>query len=93
MATRLGHMGLGKSVMKTNNFLDVTLNSLFEGLKQAKPGNVSDISPMRLNPSKPYGFGIVEEFTGHGNWIKFTRRSRTSQTLENQAYGPVLKKG
>lgn len=47
--------------------LDVTLASLFEGLKQAIPGNrVSDISAAIEAYVKPYGYGIVEEFTGHG---------------------------
>lgn len=47
--------------------LDVTLQSLYEGLKMAKPGNrVSDISAAIEAYVKPYGYGIVEEFTGHG---------------------------
>ncbi len=47
--------------------LDVTEQSLYVGLEQAKPGNhVSDISHAIESYVKPYGYGIVEEFTGHG---------------------------
>lgn len=47
--------------------LQVTEESLYEGLKQAKPGNyVSDISNAIETYIKPHGYGIVEDFTGHG---------------------------
>lgn len=47
--------------------LKVTEASLYEGLKYAKPGQkVSDISHAIEAYVKPYGYGIVEEFTGHG---------------------------
>ncbi len=47
--------------------LKVTEEALYEGLKFAKPGqHVSDISHAIEAYVKPYGYGIVEEFTGHG---------------------------
>lgn len=47
--------------------LKVTEESLYEGLKFAKPGlHVSDISHAIEAYVKPFGYGIVEEFTGHG---------------------------
>ncbi len=47
--------------------LKVTEEALYEGLKYAKPGqHVSDISHAIEAYVKPYGYGIVEEFTGHG---------------------------
>ena len=47
--------------------LRVTEESLYEGLKHAKPGNhLSNISHAIEEFVKPYGYGIVEEFTGHG---------------------------
>ena len=47
--------------------LEVTEESLYEGLKHAKPGNyVSDISNAIETYIKPHGYGIVEDFTGHG---------------------------
>jgi methionyl aminopeptidase len=47
--------------------LKITEQALYVGLEQAKPGNrVSDISFAIESFIKPYGYGIVEEFTGHG---------------------------
>lgn len=47
--------------------LDVTQAALEVGLKMVRPGNrVSDISHAIESFVKPYGYGIVEEFTGHG---------------------------
>jgi len=73
--------------------LDVTEKALYIGLEQAKPGNrVSDISHAIESFVKPYGYGIVEEFTGHG----------IGRDLHEEPYvpnfgkpheGPVLKPG
>ena len=47
--------------------MEVTEKALFAGLSYAKPGNrIGDISHGVEEFVKPYGFGIVEEFTGHG---------------------------
>jgi methionyl aminopeptidase len=47
--------------------LEVTERSLYEGLKYAKAGNhLSDISHAIEKFVKRYGYGIVQEFTGHG---------------------------
>lgn len=58
---------VGKISPEIQQLLDVTEKSLYVGLEQAKPGNrVSDISHAIESYVKPYGYGIVEEFTGHG---------------------------
>lgn len=47
--------------------MEVTLNALYTGLEQAKPNNrLSDISAAIGNYAKSYGYGVVEDFTGHG---------------------------
>jgi methionyl aminopeptidase len=47
--------------------MDVTLNALYKGLEQAKPNNrLSDISAAIGNYAKSFGYGVVEDFTGHG---------------------------
>ena len=52
---------------KVKKLLEVTEASLYEGLKEAKPGNhLSNISHRIEQFIKPHGYGIVEEFTGHG---------------------------
>ncbi len=47
--------------------LDVTKQSLFEGLKYAKAGNrLTDISHAIQTYAESFGFSIVREFVGHG---------------------------
>lgn len=58
---------VGKISSEVEKLLQVTKDALYEGLKYAKPGNhVSDMSHAIEQFAKPYGYGIVEEFTGHG---------------------------
>lgn len=58
---------VGKISDDIKQLLKVTKEALYEGLKYAKPGqHVSDISHAIEAYVKPYGYGIVEEFTGHG---------------------------
>lgn len=70
---------VGKISPEDELLLDVTLKSLYRGLEFAKPNNrVSDISNAIEEYIKPYGFGIVEEFTGHG----------IGQSLHEEPYVP-----
>ena len=49
------------------NLMDVTLNALYKGLEKAKPNNrLSDISAAIGDYAKSFGYGVVEDFTGHG---------------------------
>lgn len=58
---------VGEISDELKQLLKVTEEALYVGLEQAKPGNrVSDISHAIESFVKPYGYGIVEEFTGHG---------------------------
>lgn len=84
---------VGKVTLEIEKLLEVTEKSLYVGLEQAKPGNqVSDISHAIETYVKPFGYGIVEEFTGHG----------IGRSLHEDPYvpnfgkphqGPVLKPG
>ncbi|MGI6360586.1 MAG: type I methionyl aminopeptidase [Acholeplasmatales bacterium] len=59
--------GVGKISYENQKLLDVTLASLYEGIKEAKANNrIGDISHAIESYVRPYGYGIVEEFTGHG---------------------------
>lgn len=70
---------VGKISSEDEKLLDVTLKSLYRGLEFAKPNNrVSDISNAIEEFIKPYGYGIVEEFTGHG----------IGQSLHEEPYVP-----
>lgn len=84
---------VGQVSPEIKQLLDVTEKSLYIGLERAKPGNyVSDISYAIESYVKPFGYGIVEEFTGHG----------IGRDLHEEPYvpnfgkpkqGPVLKPG
>ncbi|RPF50008.1 type I methionyl aminopeptidase [Aquisalibacillus elongatus] len=51
----------------TQKLLDVTEQSLFEGLNQVIPGNrLSDISHAIQQYVEPFGYTIVREYGGHG---------------------------
>lgn len=52
---------------EVKKLLEVTEASLYKGLEVIKPNNtVNDISHAIESFIKPYGYGIVEDFTGHG---------------------------
>lgn len=84
---------VGEISKENQQLLDVTLASLYEGLKQIKPGNrVSDISHAIESYVKPFGYGIVEEFTGHGIG-KSLHEDPYVPNFGKSGTGPVLKKG
>ena len=60
-------LGVGKIDSKAKKLIEVTRNSLQEGIKQAKPGNhVSDISYAVQKYVQGNGFSVVRQFVGHG---------------------------
>ncbi|HHY97010.1 type I methionyl aminopeptidase [Acholeplasma equifetale] len=58
---------VGNISPKVQKLLDVTKEALYRGIEMVKPGNtVNDVSRAIESYIRPFGFGIVEEFTGHG---------------------------
>lgn len=58
---------VGKVSPEVQKLMDVTKQSFFEGIKQAKAGNhLFDISNAIDASIKPYGYGIVRDLVGHG---------------------------
>lgn len=58
---------VGNISKEAQSLLDVTKQSLFEGLKKAKAGNrLSDISHAIQTYAESFGYSIVREFVGHG---------------------------
>ncbi|XMB86607.1 type I methionyl aminopeptidase [Mycoplasmatota bacterium WC44] len=73
--------------------MKVTEESLFEGLKYAKAGNrLSDISHAIEAYVKPYGYGVVEEFTGHGIGSEL-HEDPPIPNFGKSGKGPILKEG
>ncbi|MCD8195960.1 MAG: type I methionyl aminopeptidase [Lachnospiraceae bacterium] len=58
---------VGKISTELQQLIDVTKQSFFEGIKQAKAGNhLFDISAAIDDYVTPYGYGIVQDLVGHG---------------------------
>lgn len=58
---------VGQISSKAQELLDVTKEALYKGLAQVKEGNyLGDVSHAIEEYVKPYKYGIIEEFTGHG---------------------------
>jgi len=52
---------------EVRQLMEVTKESLFKGLEQAKAGNrLSDISHAIQTYAESFGYGVVREFVGHG---------------------------
>jgi methionyl aminopeptidase len=58
---------IGKISEEDQKLLNITKESLYVGIKEAKPGNFTgDIGFAIENFVKPYGYGIIRELAGHG---------------------------
>ena len=84
---------VGEVDPKVKQLVEVTKQSFFEGLKFARPNNrLSDISHAIEQYIKQFGYGIVEEFTGHG----IGRHMHEDPSIPNYGeagHGPIHKKG
>lgn len=73
--------------------MEVTENALYEGLKAAKAGNrVSDISIAIEQYVRQFGYGIVEDFVGHGIGKSLHEEPAIPNFYAGDK-GPILKKG
>ena len=58
---------VGRTSKKDMKLIEVTENALFAGIKQAVVGNhVGDIGHAIESFVKPYGYGVLREYVGHG---------------------------
>ncbi len=84
---------VGEVDPRVKQLVEVTKQSFFEGLKFARPNNrLSDISHGIEEYVKQFGYGIVQEFTGHG----IGRHMHEDPSIPNYGeagHGPILKKG
>ena len=58
---------VGEVAPETKKLLDVTKQSLYEGIRQFKAGNrVGDVGFAIQNYAEKHGYGVVRELVGHG---------------------------
>ncbi|MDE6047018.1 MAG: type I methionyl aminopeptidase [Anaeroplasmataceae bacterium] len=84
---------VGNISPKDQLLMQVTHDSLFKGLEQVREGaHLGDVSAAIGNYATSYGFGVVEEFTGHG----VGRNLHEDPAIFNYGEpgtGPILKEG
>ena len=84
---------VGKVNPSDEKLMNVTKEALYKGLEQAKPGNrLGDISSAIGKYAKSFGYGVVENFTGHG----VGRHLHEDPAIPNYGIpntGPVLQPG
>lgn len=84
---------VGSVSEEKKKLVEVTTQSLYEGLKFARPGNrLSDISHAIEQYAVSNGCGVVRDFTGHG----IGSRLHEDPMIPNYGeagHGPILRKG
>src|SRR5699024_9742449 len=85
--------GVGEISEEAQQLLDVTKQSLFEGVKEAVAGKrVGDISSAVQDYVTPYGYGIVRELVGHGVGHHLHEKPEVPN-YGKRGNGPKLKEG
>ena len=84
---------VGNISPKKQEFMLHTKESLFEGLKQVKPGNrIGDISHAIEECAKKYHLGVVRELVGHGVGTSIHEEPDVPNYGKEKT-GPILKEG
>ncbi len=84
---------VGSVSEEKRKLVEVTTQSLYEGLKFARPGNrLSDISHAIEEYAKQFGYSIVLEYTGHGVGHAL-HEDPAVPNYGAPGKGPILKKG
>ena len=85
--------GVGEVSEARKRLMEITKESLYKGLEQAKPGNrLSDISHAIESYVKEAGYTVVKDFTGHG----IGRNLHEDPAVPNYGeagHGPILRPG
>lgn len=85
---------VGGCSVATQRLLDITEQSLFLGIAQAKPGNrVLDISLAVQQYVEQNGFSVVREFVGHGVGRTMHEEPQVPNFDEGKKTSPKLKPG
>lgn len=83
---------VGKTSKEIEDLVERTRNSFFEALKVCVPGNhINDIGIAITNYIDQFGYGVVEEYVGHGIGTKVHEDPEIPNYITKKK-GPVLKK-
>jgi methionyl aminopeptidase len=86
-------LAVGKTDPQKRKLIEVTKNSLYEGIKEAKENrNLSDISHRIQSYVENNGFSVVRQFVGHGIGYKLHEEPEIPN-FGRPNLGPVLKSG
>lgn len=84
---------VGSVSEERKRLVEVTQQSLFEGLKYARPNNhLSDISHAIEAYVAQFGYSVVQDYTGHGIGNQM-HEDPSIPNFGKAGYGPILKKG
>ncbi|HEY3913150.1 MAG TPA: type I methionyl aminopeptidase [Verrucomicrobiae bacterium] len=87
-------VAVGGCDVRAQRLMDVTEQSLYEGIAQALPGNrVADISRAVQSYVEGNGFSIVREFVGHGVGRTVHEEPQVPNYVENNVQSPKLRPG
>lgn len=87
-------VAVGGCDVRAQRLMDVTEQSLYEGIAKAVPGNrVVDISRAVQNYVESNGFSIVREFVGHGVGRTVHEEPQVPNFVEKNAQSPKLRAG
>lgn len=87
-------VAVGGCDVRAQRLMDVTEQSLYEGIAQALPGRrVSDISRAVQNYVESNGFTVVREFVGHGVGKTVHEEPQVPNFVEPDKSSPVLTPG
>jgi methionyl aminopeptidase len=86
-------LAIGEISDEAKHLIRVCESALYAGIAQAKPGgHVGDISHAIESTIQPSGFGIVDEFCGHGIGTTYHAPPQVPNTGRS-GKGPVLQEG
>jgi methionyl aminopeptidase len=87
-------VAVGGCDVKAQRLMDVTEQSLYEGIAQAVPGKrVVDISRAVQKYVESNGFSIVREFVGHGVGRTVHEEPQVPNFVDNERNSPKLRPG
>jgi len=85
---------VGEIAADTRRLLDATENSLLAAIEVCRPGNrVKDIGKAVTDTIKPYGYGVVYSYCGHGVGLSLHEDPQIPNYYPSRGLNPRLKSG